>query len=92
MIPGEARVQLRGDVLQGHPVPEHRIDTHAPSIVTSVAEPMRDLDVVRGEMRGIGEKAKKDEDERAAYQADLVSAARTLQGNGSVPPAAGSGA
>jgi hypothetical protein len=53
---------------------------------------MRDLDVVRGEMRGIGEKAKKDEDERAAYQADLVSAARTLQGNGSVPPAAGSGA
>src|SRR5687767_3985529 len=26
-------VQLRGDLLQGHPLPEHRVDSHAPSIV-----------------------------------------------------------
>ena len=38
-----------GDLLQRHPLPEHRVDLHTPAVVTSVAEQMRQPDVVRSE-------------------------------------------
>jgi len=43
------RVQLLGDLLQRHPLPEHRVDPCPPFVVASVAEPMREADVVGGE-------------------------------------------
>src|SRR3954469_14950104 len=39
-----------GDLLQRHPLPEHRVDLHTPPVVTSVAEQMRQPDVVRSEV------------------------------------------
>ena len=47
------RVQLLGDLLQRHPLPEHRVDLHPPCVVTSVAEPMREPDVVGGEVTSV---------------------------------------
>ena len=47
------RVQLLGDLLQRHPLPEHRVDLHPPYVVTSVAEPMREPDVVGGEVTSV---------------------------------------
>ena len=40
------RVQLLGDRLQRHLLPEHRVDPRPPFVVASVAEPMREADVV----------------------------------------------
>jgi hypothetical protein len=42
-------IQLLGDLLQRHPLPEQRVDPHPPCVVTSVAEPVREPDVVGGE-------------------------------------------
>src|SRR5438105_721187 len=39
-----------GDLLQRHPLPEHRVYLHTLSVVTSVAEQMRQPDVVRSEV------------------------------------------
>ena len=39
-----------GDLLQRHPLPEHRVDLLPPCVVTSVAEPVREPDVVGGEV------------------------------------------
>jgi hypothetical protein len=47
------RVQLLCDLLQRHPRPEHRVDLHPPCVVTSVAEPMREPDVVGGEVTSV---------------------------------------
>src|SRR5580765_8285554 len=47
------RVQLLGDLLQRHPLPEHRVDLLPPFVVTSVAEPMREPDVVGGEATSV---------------------------------------
>jgi hypothetical protein len=44
------QVQLLSDHLQRHPLPEHRVDPRPPLVVASVAEPMRELDVVGGEV------------------------------------------
>src|SRR5688572_16109047 len=46
-------VQLLGDLLQRHPLPEHRVDLHPPCVVTSVAEPMPEPDVVGGEATSV---------------------------------------
>src|SRR5436189_4039362 len=46
-------IQLLGDLLQRHPLPEHRVDLHPPSVVTSVAEQMREPDVVGGEVTSV---------------------------------------
>ena len=46
-------VQLLGNRLQRHPLPEHRVDLHPPPVVTSVAEPMREPDVVGGEVTSV---------------------------------------
>jgi hypothetical protein len=46
-------VQLFGDLLQRHPLPEHRVDFHPPSVVTAVAESMREPDVVGGEVTSV---------------------------------------
>src|SRR6266511_2956141 len=40
------QVQLLGDLLQRHPLPEQRVDLLPPYVVTLVAEPMREPDVV----------------------------------------------
>jgi hypothetical protein len=42
------RVQLLGDPLKGHPLPEQRVDLLPPYVVTLVAKPMREPDVVGG--------------------------------------------
>jgi hypothetical protein len=47
------RVQLRGDRLKGHPLSEHRVDLYPPPVVTSVAEPMCESDVVGCEMSSV---------------------------------------
>lgn len=47
------RVQLLGDLLQRHPLPEHRVDLHPPCVVTLVAEPMPEPDVIGGEMTSV---------------------------------------
>jgi hypothetical protein len=47
------RVQPLGDLLQRHPLPKHHVDLHPPSVVTSVAEPMREPDVVGGEVTSV---------------------------------------
>ena len=47
------RVQLLGDLLQRHPLPEHRVDLLPPYVVTLVAEPMRKPDVVGGEVTSV---------------------------------------
>ena len=47
------RVQLLGDLLQRHPLPEHRVDPLPPPVVTSVAEPMREPNVVGGEVTSV---------------------------------------
>jgi hypothetical protein len=46
-------VQLLGDLVQRHPLPEHRVDLHPPCVVTSVAEAMREPDVVGGEVTSV---------------------------------------
>src|SRR3954447_10826568 len=46
-------VQLLGDLLQRHPLPEQRVDLHPPCVVTSVADPVRKPDVVRGEVTSV---------------------------------------
>src|SRR4051812_12916079 len=46
-------VQPLGDLLQRHPLPEQRVDLHPPCVVTSVAEPVRKPDVVRGEVTSV---------------------------------------
>src|SRR3954468_11043002 len=46
-------VQLLGDLLQRHPLPEQRVDLHPPCVVTSVAEPVRKPDVVGGEVTSV---------------------------------------
>jgi hypothetical protein len=46
-------VQLLGDLLQRHPLPEHRVDPHPPQVVTLVADPMREPDVVGGEATSV---------------------------------------
>ena len=45
-----ARLDASGDLLQRHPLPEHRVDLHTPSVVTLVAQQMRQPDVVRSEV------------------------------------------
>jgi hypothetical protein len=47
------RVQLLGYRLKGHPLSEHRVDLHPPPVVTSVAEPMRESDVVGREVPSV---------------------------------------
>jgi len=47
------RVQLLGDRLKGHPLSEHRVDLYPPPVVTSVAEPMRESDVVGCEVSAV---------------------------------------
>jgi len=47
------RVQLLGDLLQRHPLPKHGVDLHPPPIITSVAEPMREPDVVGSELTAV---------------------------------------
>src|SRR5687767_6927120 len=47
-------VQLLGDLLQRHPLPEHRVDPYPPSVVTLVAAQMRQPDVVRREVPSMG--------------------------------------
>src|SRR4029453_18127886 len=46
-------VQLLRDLLQRHPLPEHGVDLHPPCVATSVAEPMREPDVVGGEVTSV---------------------------------------
>ncbi len=46
-------VQLLGDLLQRHPLPEHRVDLHPPYVVTLVAEPMPEPDVVGGKATSV---------------------------------------
>ena len=46
-------VQLLGDLLQRHPLAKHHVDLHPPSVVTSVADPMREPDVVGGEATSV---------------------------------------
>jgi hypothetical protein len=46
-------VQLLGDLLQRHPLPEHRVDPHPPQVVTLVADPMREPDVVGREVASV---------------------------------------
>ena len=46
-------VQLIGDLLQRHPLPEQRVDLLPPYVVTLVAEPMREPDVVGGEVTSV---------------------------------------
>src|SRR5436190_2051340 len=46
-------VQLLGDLLQRHPLPEHRVDLDPPQVVTLVADPMREPDVVGGEATSV---------------------------------------
>jgi class 3 adenylate cyclase len=46
------RVQLLGDLLKRHPLPEHRVDL-PPQVVTLVADPMREPNVVRGEVTSV---------------------------------------
>src|SRR5204863_6683293 len=46
-------VQLLGDLLQRHPLPEHRVDLYPPQVVTLVAYPMREPDVVGGEVTSV---------------------------------------
>jgi len=47
------QVQLLGDLLQRHPLPEQRVDLLPPYVVTLVAEPMREPDVVGGEVTSV---------------------------------------
>ncbi len=42
-----------GDVFERHPLPEHRVDLYPPLVVASVAEPMREPDVVGGEVTSV---------------------------------------
>jgi len=44
------RVQTCGDLLQRHPLPEHRVDPHTPSVVTLVAAQMRQPNIVPSEV------------------------------------------
>jgi hypothetical protein len=46
-------VQLVGDVVERQPLSEHRVDPRPPLVVTSVAEPMREPDVVGGEVASV---------------------------------------
>ena len=46
-------VELLGDVVQRHPLPEHRVDLLAPGVVTPVAESVRQPDVVGGEVTSV---------------------------------------
>src|SRR6188474_424620 len=46
-------VQLLGDLLQGHPLTEQRVDPLPPGVVTAVAEPMRKPDVVGPELTSV---------------------------------------
>jgi hypothetical protein len=46
-------VQLLGDLLQRHPPTEHRVDLHPPCVVTLVADPMGEPDVVGGEVTSV---------------------------------------
>src|SRR5262249_51581139 len=46
-------VEFLGDLLERHSPSQHRVDSHPPSIVTPVAEPMREPDVVRGEVTSV---------------------------------------
>ena len=43
-------VQLLGNLLQRHPLPEHRVDPLAPGVVKEVAAFVREPDVVGGEV------------------------------------------
>jgi hypothetical protein len=47
------RVQRLGDLFQRHPLPEQRVDLLPPYVVTLVAEPMREPDVVGGEVTSV---------------------------------------
>ena len=47
------RVQLLGDRLKGHPLPEHRVDLYPPPVVTFVAEPMPESNVVGCEVSSV---------------------------------------
>src|SRR4051812_36921960 len=46
-------VQPLGDLVQRQPLPEQRVDLDPPCVVTSVAEPVREPDVVRGEVTSV---------------------------------------
>src|SRR4051794_223191 len=46
-------VQSRGDLLQRHPLHEHRVDLHGPSVVTAVADQMRQTDIVRDDVPSV---------------------------------------
>jgi excisionase family DNA binding protein len=47
------RFGLVGDLFERHPPPEHRVDPSPPLLVTSVAEPMCEPDVVPGEVTSV---------------------------------------
>ena len=47
------QVQLLGDLLQRHPLPEQRVDLLPPYVVTLVAEPMPEPDVVGGKATSV---------------------------------------
>src|SRR5205823_5268338 len=47
------RIQLLGDLVKRHPLPEQRVDLPPPYVVTLVAEPMREPDVVGGEVTSV---------------------------------------
>src|SRR5205823_9341901 len=46
-------VQLLGDLLQRHTLPEHRVDPYPPQVITLVADAMRESDVVGSEATSV---------------------------------------